>query len=256
MNIKDLMEVLGILATGVAALLGLRWGWHHLPRHHSKAELTVQRLSEILVALSAVNDGLRRPNPEMGIQTGFLLEIRNAMKDQAERTVVLQSELHGVAIAIMEAAKATGPMLDKLDEIATATSTQAVEMERLTTTLMATTRPSSAEPNLLLHADLQGVITKLDEFQLFVTKQDAKKIVALDAVVLDFGKFAKQQKDFQNTLFNGGSIQTMDDETSAQEEKILALQRRYGLTREAAVERVRGAAVYEPNTGKGMGEKV
>jgi hypothetical protein len=100
------------------------------------------------------------------------------------------------------------------------------------------------------------VIGKLDELQLFIMKQDAKKILALDAVVLDFGKFAKQQKEFQQVLFNGGSIQTMDDETSAQEEKILALQRRYGLTREAAVERVRGAEVYQPNTGKGMKESV
>jgi hypothetical protein len=261
MNIKDVFVILGMLASFAGIILGFRWVLHHLPNHHSKADLTVQRLSEILVALASVNEGLRRPNPEMGMQSGMLLNISNALTDQVDRTAALQGEFHVFAIAMMESTTATGPMLDKMAEIRHELASrkqfdEALEqwkgidgrLEEIATALAV----KAIDSELLLHADLQGVISKLDDLQLFIKKQDAQKILALDAVVLDFGKFAKQQKEFQQVLFNGGSIQTMDDETSAQEEKILALQRRYGLTREAAVERVRGAEVYQPNTGKGM----
>jgi hypothetical protein len=117
MIIDHVFITIGMFSTIVGLFLGARWLLHHRPHHHSTADLTVQRLSEIIVALASVNEGLRRPNPEMAVQSGLLLDIRNAMKDQVERTVVLQAELHGVSIAIMEAAKATSPMLEWLQEI-------------------------------------------------------------------------------------------------------------------------------------------
>jgi hypothetical protein len=96
------------------------------------------------------------------------------------------------------------------------------------------------------------VIARLDELQLFLQKQDAAKMLPLDALVLDFGKFQKQQANFMNAIFNGGSVSTVDDEEAARLEKIDALVRRYGISRELAEERVRGSAVYEPSTGRGM----
>lgn len=88
-----------------------------------------------------------------------------------------------------------------------------------------------------------------------INEQSRMQLQALDALVLEFSKFAKHQTGMFNMLFNGGSISTMDEEASARQEKIQTLMRRYQISLEVATARVDGTSVYAPNTGRtGMRE--
>ncbi len=96
----------------------------------------------------------------------------------------------------------------------------------------------------------KAAFERFDEFEVHLRVLLEKQHHAqLQAMVFEFSKFAKQQAHFLNVILNGGGISATDDTTSAQEEKIVSMMARYGLTREEAKERVLGAAVY----GQGRG---
>lgn len=99
-------------------------------------------------------------------------------------------------------------------------------------------------------ADVQGVITKLDEMEISLTKQGAKRLEVLDVIVETLDKNAKEQRAMLRNIFNSGTITSMDDATGADAERIEAMMRRYGLSLEEARERVRSSSVYEPMSGR------
>ncbi len=250
--LQTVVNVLGIL---VLIVFAGRWVWHKIPHHASQESAVLQRLSEIVVAISAQNQMMMAPNPEPGIQTGLLLEIRNAVKDQLEESRRVAKQFDMFAVAMLKCPDWISPMLDALAPSDVEMRRRENSAECLERIAAAVERPADNGGGFI-HADVQGLITKMDEFQLFIKNQDNKKIMALDALVLQFDKFAKQQKGFQDLLFNGGSYQAVDDASEAQEEKIQTLMLRYGISREHAKERVCKTAVYEPNSGRGMKEVV
>ena len=235
---QEIMNIIGSLAIAVAIVLGGKWLWHKIPHHASHESDILQRLSEIVMALREQNKYWSTPDTETGVQTGLLLEIRNALTLAPTLDLLRQINEHLFA-----------------DVASRAQADETIDCIRnLGATIMATTRPEGVG---LVHSDVQGVITKLDELELFLKKQDQMKILAIDTLVMDFAKFAKSQQQFVNVLFNGGSISTVGDEEAAEMERINDLMRRYGISREAATERVKGSAVYQPNTGRGrMGAEV
>lgn len=250
---QEVVNMIASMAIAVSIVLGAKWVWHRIPHRANRQSDVLCRLSEILVALNRQTEILQTPDLEPGVQRGFLLEIRNSMRDQ----VGWGKEFPNMM------AKVVAPMLERLDQINghlfadVASRAQIDELietvHGMINTIISTARPEGVG---LVHADVQGVIAKLDEFELSLKNQSEKQhatlLMALDALVLDFGKFQKQQASFMNAMFNGGSIGTVDDEEAARLEKIDALVRRYGISRELAEERVRGSAVYEPSTGRGM----
>ena len=255
MNIIGIAVCVAVLA-GALVLAG-RWVWHRIPHQAAQESEILHRLSEIVMALKVQNEILNRPNTELGIQTGLLLDVRTAAKDPVE----VVHQLGDTLVATTNPA-GMGPMLDALREINEHLFADVASRAQIDETIGALQGEGIAG-NLQRIADILAqsraakpdvvaLIARLDELQLFLHKQHASTLVALDALVLDFGKFQKQQANFMNALFNSGSITTVDDAESANLEKIDALTRRYGISRELAEERVRGSAVYEPNTGRGM----
>ena len=255
---QEIVNIIGI-AVCVTAMVGMlvlagRWAWHKIPHHARRESDVLQRLSEIVVALNAQNEVLRKPNTELGVQTSLLLEIRNAAKDRVELcrrlaetdpTLDALRQINEHLIADVASRAQMDEVLDVLKEIRDASSVGAVELEKVA---------GAAE---WARGGVSGVADKLDKLQAFLQKQDAMKILAMDTLVMDFAKFSKSQHQFVNSLFNGGSISTVGDEEAAEMERINDLMRRYGISREAATERVKGSSVYQSSTGRGrMGDSV
>lgn len=262
--VQAVFSIIGMTATGLGVvLLVLHFTNGGSLSHSNEKDHVLHRLTEILLAIKAQNEILRQSDPSPRETVAVLMEIRNTVKDQLECSRLLLKSMEG-------------PTLDAIKEIVTATSVAAVELEKMHCVakkcqehlfadvasraqideLIDITKSASAPKdwtpmNGILHADIQGVITKLDELELHLDKPVSKIIMPLDALMLSFDKFAREQKQFMNALFNGGSIGTVDDAEAAALEKIDALMRRYGISRELAEQRVRGSAVYEPNSGRG-----
>jgi hypothetical protein len=134
------------------------------------------------------------------------------------------------------------PTADALNDIVHATALSNVILEDLRTIL---NRPNAASQNL---------IARVDELQMFLVKQDAGKVQVLDAIVAELERLNKNQKQFTaaiSSMFSGGSITTVDDEEGANMERAQVLMRRYGLTQEQAMDRVKGSNPYQTNNRGG-----
>ena len=269
---NELFSVVGVVVVGVVAiaatLLGGRWIWHKIPGHASHEGDILQRLSEIVVVLVNQTEVLRKVDTKPGEAVALLLEIRSGVKDQVEALRMIAEQTHksvedaradatdtlflksiaGHVTEIFEAVRPLALTLDTLKRIEEAVTwtDEEVEWEEIDHRNLQRIADISVKPR----ADLQGLIAKLDEFQLFIKNENGAFLTAIDTLVLDFGKFQKQQANLMNVLFNGGSVTSVDDEKAAEMERIEALMRRYGISRELAEERVRRTAVYEPSAGR------
>ena len=250
-----LQQGINIVFAGLLLFFVGRWAWIHRPHHESHQGLVLHRLSDIIVALNAIKQQAAMPDAEAGVQSGFLLEIRNALND--------------MRVAVEENTKAqkeaAGPTLDALREFQRAhvdvSSRTHAQMSEVISLLRNPPNDSAPERIAGMLADVatnDRIDVLIAACESLVRLEGSKPkdherhmLAALDTLAVEFEKFRKQQAAFLNSIFNGGSVSTVDDADAAEMEEIETLMRRYGIDRPTATDRVRARKTYSANAGRG-----